>query len=232
MLDALGDLLHPYSETIGAVAGFVTCLQAISGAFLLNDIRKRGYADGFSAAPFLGGIVISILGYKLATIVNDIAMIRTNFVGVAINVVYLACFYVYSSEKTRPLVQKQTIYTILFAGTCLVYAMFEDPKNIEFRLGTLLTTILACLVGSPILSVGEIIRNKNASNLPFPIILSGTMVAFLWLTYGVSLKNKILIYQNAFLLILSAPQLMLCYMYPGPQTRKDNESEKLLKKQK
>ncbi|XP_055852737.1 sugar transporter SWEET1-like [Episyrphus balteatus] len=231
MLEALGDLLNPYSETIGAVAGIVTCLQAFSGAFLLNDIRKRGIADGFSAAPFLGGIVISLLGYKLSAIVNDIAMIRTNLIGVAINAVYLLCFYIYSSEKFRPVIRKQFVYASVFSAFCIAYASIEDPKHIEFRFGTLLTTLLACLVGSPMLGVGEIIRKKSAANLPFPIILCGTMVASLWLTYGISLKNQVLIYQNAFLLVLSAPQLLLCFIYPGPPIQ-DNEQEKLLKKKK
>lgn len=228
MLDTLGDILNPYSETIGTVASIVTCLQAFSGAFLLNDIRKRGFADGFSAIPFLGGIVISLLGFKLATIVNDVAMIRTNLIGIAINAIYSVCFYAYSSEKTRSLIQKQSACASLFAASCFVYASVEDPKYIELRLGALLTSILGCLVGSPILGIGQIIRKKNAENLPFPIILFGTMVALLWLTYGISLKNQVLIYQNAFLLLLSAPQLLLCFLYPGPLNRL--EDEKILKK--
>ncbi|XP_055904328.1 sugar transporter SWEET1-like [Eupeodes corollae] len=232
MLNTLGDLLGPYSETIGAVAGIVTCLQAFSGGFLINDIRKRGFADGFSAAPFLGGMVISILGYKLASIVNDTAMIRTNLIGLAINAIYMLCFYVYTSAETRPSIRKQIVWASVFSATCIAYASLEDPTQLEFRFGTLLTTLLACLVGSPMLGVGEIIRKKSAANLPFPIILCGTMVAALWLTYGISLKNQILIYQNAFLLLLSAPQLFLCFIYPGPPNNDETDSEKLLKKRK
>lgn len=57
-MDALGDLLEPYSAVIGQVAGIVTTLQFLSGFFLLNDIRKRGCSDVYPVAPFLGGIVL------------------------------------------------------------------------------------------------------------------------------------------------------------------------------
>lgn len=52
-------LLEPYKEVIGQVCGIVSIGQMLSGAFLLNDIRKRGKtgADD-SVVPFLGGAVL------------------------------------------------------------------------------------------------------------------------------------------------------------------------------
>lgn len=57
-MEQISEILQPYKETIGAVAGFVTALQMLSGAFLCNDIRKKGTAAGFSAIPFLGGLIL------------------------------------------------------------------------------------------------------------------------------------------------------------------------------
>lgn len=57
-MDALGDLLEPYSAAIGQVAGAITTLQFLSGFFLLNDIRKKGSSDVYPVGPFLGGIVL------------------------------------------------------------------------------------------------------------------------------------------------------------------------------
>lgn len=57
-MDALGDLLEPYSEEIAKFAGTVTCLQFLSGIVLLNDIRKKGSSDAYPPEPFLGGIVL------------------------------------------------------------------------------------------------------------------------------------------------------------------------------
>lgn len=57
-MEALGDLLAPYSDAIGKVAGAITTLQFLSGVFLLNDIRKKGSSDEYPPEPFLGGLVL------------------------------------------------------------------------------------------------------------------------------------------------------------------------------
>lgn len=57
-MDALSDLLAPYSDAIAKVAGTITTFQFLSGVFLLNDIRKRGRSDGYPPEPFLGGVVL------------------------------------------------------------------------------------------------------------------------------------------------------------------------------
>jgi solute carrier family 50 protein (sugar transporter) len=36
---------------------------------------------------------------------------------------------------------------------------------------------------------GDVIRTKCTKTLPFPLILSGTVVTFLWLLYGIIIKN-------------------------------------------
>ena len=36
---------------------------------------------------------------------------------------------------------------------------------------------------------GDVIRTKSTETLPFPLILSGTVVTFLWLLYGIIIKN-------------------------------------------
>lgn len=57
-MENISKILQPYKETIGNAAGIVTALQMLSGAFLCNDIRKRGSAIEFSAIPFLGGLIL------------------------------------------------------------------------------------------------------------------------------------------------------------------------------
>lgn len=223
MLDALGDILNPYSEAIGAVAGIVATLQSVSGAFFLNDIRKRGSADGFSAAPFILGIVISILVLQLSYIVGDTALIRTNITGLVINIVYMSIFFSYVSKEARPKILKQLGMAGAFAIACVTYAFFEDPAKIESRFGFLITAMFVCFVGAPLFSIPEIIKKKSAENLPFPMILSGSAMGFLWFLYAVSIKKRVLIYQNGFMLLLVLPQLLLCLIYPKTPIKNSNE---------
>lgn len=57
-MDVLSDILAPYSDAIAKFAGTVTCMQFLSGVFLLNDIRKKGSSDAYPPDPFLGGVVL------------------------------------------------------------------------------------------------------------------------------------------------------------------------------
>jgi len=96
----------------------------------------------------------------------------------------------------------------------IVYTFIEDPELIEFRYGILTTVLMLLLVASPFAQLvseeiflihqicradslllivsglqGEVIKTKSTETLPFPIILSGTVVCFLWFLHGVIIEN-------------------------------------------
>lgn len=120
-------------------------------------------------------------------------MIRVNFLGLAVNILYLCCFYFYTPNNNKTAVWGQLGIGGALSAAVLAYSNYEDPKLLEFRLGMLLTVCLFGLVASPYLSLGEIIKKKSTEGLPFPIILSGTIVSFLWLVYGIILNNGVMV---------------------------------------
>ncbi|XP_013101100.1 sugar transporter SWEET1 [Stomoxys calcitrans] len=214
-MEVLGDLLEPYSDEIAKFAGSITCLQFLSGVFLMNDIRKKGSSDAYPPDPFIGGVVLTILSLKLGTLMGDEAMIKVNVIGFAINVVFMVIFYWYASGPFKSKIWSKIGIASTFTMACLAYSNFEDPAKIEFRFGMLITAILVILVGMPLLSLGEIIEKKSTEGLPFPLILSGTIVAAAWAAYGISIRNDVVTYQNLFLLLLSSIQLSLFAIYPN-----------------
>ncbi|XP_067639994.1 sugar transporter SWEET1 [Eurosta solidaginis] len=214
-MEALGDLLAPYSDSLAKFAGTITTFQFMSGIFLLNDIRKKGCSDEYPPEPFLGGIVLSVLTLKMGTLMNDSAMIQVNILGFAINVVFLTIFYWYASNEYKMKIWSKIGIAGAFTVACLAYATFEDPKKIEFRFGMLITGILVFLVGSPLLHLNKIIEKKSTAGMPFPIILTGTMVTAAWMLYAISIRNPVMAYQNLFLFTLSSIQLSLFAIYPN-----------------
>lgn len=225
-MDALSEILAPYSEDIAKFAGTVTCLQFLSGIFLLNDIRKKGTSDSYPPDPFLGGIALCVLSLKLGTIMGDQAMIKVNVIGFGINVVFMVAFYWFASGPFKTKIWSKIGLTAIFLMTCLAYSNFEAADKIEFRFGMLITAILVYLVGSPLLNLGEIIEKKSTEGLPFPIILAGTIVCASWALYGLSIKNTVLVFQNLFLLLLSSIQLSLFAIYPStPASKKVAKSK-------
>ncbi|XP_005184192.1 sugar transporter SWEET1 [Musca domestica] len=224
-MDALSDILAPYSDDIAKFAGSVTCLQFLSGVFLLNDIRKKKSSDTYPADPFLGGIVLTILSLKMGALMGDEAMIKVNVIGFAINVIFMVVFYWYASEAGRSKIWSKIGMYFTFTLGCLAYANFEDPAKIEFRFGMLITAILVMLVGMPLLNLGKIIETKSTEGLPFPLILSGTIVAASWAAYGISIRNQIVAYQNLFLFFLSFVQLSLFAIYPTNPTEQKKPAD-------
>lgn len=124
---------------------------------------------------------------------NDAAMINTNLIGLVINFVFLAGFYFYASSGKKGGIWKQVGYSSVFLLATTAYANFEDPTKVEFRLGMLITGILVWLVGSPLLHLPKIIEKKSTEGMPFPIILSGNLVAVSWMLYAISIKNTVMV---------------------------------------
>ncbi|XP_058464601.1 sugar transporter SWEET1 [Malaya genurostris] len=225
-MEPLAVALDPFKDTIGLTAAAITVLQFFSGVFVLNDIRKKGNTDGFSAGPFLGGTVFCLLNIQFGQMLQDAAMIKVNFIGLALNVVYVCVFYLYSAGSAKTKVWGQIGIAGAIVVGILSYVQYEDPKLVEFRFGLIVTAILLLLVGMPLLGLGEILKNKSTEGLPFPIILAGSIVSLAWLLYGVVLRSNFLVIQNLLALALGLVQLALFAIFPSTPTKRKTKSDK------
>ncbi|CAH2990947.1 unnamed protein product [Chilo suppressalis] len=223
-MDALADILMPFKETIGSIAAIVTIGQMFSGCFLCWDIYKQGSTRGVGIMPFLGGLVMSVLNLKFGYILRDDTMIQVNFVGLALNIVYLLIFFNYTTQKVK--VWAQTGLAGAVSAALIAYANAEDPKLVENRFGMIITAFMFYLIASPLFDLKEIIKNKSTEGMPFPIILSGTVVTFMWLLYGITLRNTFIVLQNIVAFILCAVQLSLFVIYPAkPKTSEKTKTK-------
>ncbi|CAH2086886.1 unnamed protein product [Euphydryas editha] len=166
----------------------------------------------------------SVLNLKFGFILRDDTVIQVNFFGLALNIIYVMIFYQYSEQKGQ--VWKNVGIAGAFGAAIIGYAEMEDPKLVENRLGAIITAFMFFLISSPLFHLKHIIRNKSTEGMPFPIIFSGTIVTFMWLLYGIILKNKFLILQNIVAFILCAFQLGLFVVYPSKPKEKSKAKAK------
>lgn len=226
-MEALAVTLEPYKDHIGMTAAAITVLQFFSGVLVVNDIRKRGNTEGFSAGPFLGGTVFCLLNIQFGQMLQDAAMIQVNFIGLALNIVYVCAFYLYTVGPAKTKVWGQIGVAGAVVAGILSYVQYEDPKLVEFRFGVILTIILLLLIGMPLLGLGEILKKKSTEGLPFPIIFAGTLVSLSWLLYGVVLRNDFIVVQNVIALALCLVQLALFAIFPSkPAGKKSTQPAK------
>ncbi|XP_028038152.1 sugar transporter SWEET1 [Bombyx mandarina] len=226
-MDALADILQPYKEIVGSIAAFVTIGQMFSGSFICWDIYKQGSTRGIGIMPFLGGVVMTILNLQYGYILRDDTMIQVNMFGLALNIIYVMIYFNYSQQKVK--VWAQIGLAGAVSAALIGYAQTEDPKLVETRFGTIITAFMFYLIASPLFGLKEIIQNKSTEGMPFPIILSGTVVTFMWLLYGIILRNKFLVVQNVVALVLCASQLSLFVIYPSKPKGKDKSKVKAKK---
>ncbi|KAJ8676072.1 hypothetical protein QAD02_011858 [Eretmocerus hayati] len=213
--------LEDYKDVVGNVAFVMTMAHMLSGTLICKDIYKKGSSRGFDPMPFIGGIGMCILMLRYALIVKDPAMININLFGITINIVCMAIYYLYDPDKVTTLTTlgKATAFVAMILG----YAQVEHEDYLEHRYGMLTTALFLMLIASPLMHLGEIIRTKSTAMLPFPLIFMGTIVAFLWLLYGLIINNSFIIFQNAIGFSLSFVQLSLFAIYPCTPVNEDEK---------
>lgn len=223
-MDALSDALQPYKEIVGNIAAIVTVGQMFSGSFICWDIYKQGGTKGIGIVPFLGGIVMSVFNLKYGYILRDDTMIQVNLFGLALNIIYTLIYFQYTHEKMK--VWGQIGISGAISAAFIAYSEMEDPALVENRLGMIITVFMFVLIASPLFDLGNIIKKQSTEGMPFPIILSGTVVTFAWLVYGIILRNKFLLIQNLVAVALCAAQLSLFVIYPSKSKGKDAKDKK------
>lgn len=70
----------------------------------------------------------------------------------------------------------------------------------------------------------RVLREKSTAGWPVPIIISGTVISFMWLLHGIVNRENFVIFQNAIVVLMSAIQLVFIAMYPATATPKAKKS--------
>lgn len=216
--------LEDYKEIVGSAAGVVTILQCFAPAFLCKDIIKKGSTSGVDPLPFIGGITMCILMLQHGIILKDPAMIPVNIFGIALNISYFFCYFYYCKE--RNVLMSSVSKAVVLVAVLIAYANWESKENVEYRFGMIVTVLMLSLIGAPLMSLGEIIRKKDTSSLPFPLIVSGSLVTSLWLLYGMCIHNVFVQIQNLVALSLCLIQLSLFVIFPSRPPAEDKKKSK------
>lgn len=91
---------------------------------------------------------------RFGMIINDSPTVKVNLIGVAISVVYVCFFYMYTNNvKDKTLAWAQTGYAGAFIAAIFAYTLVENPKDLPMRYGLLLSAVVFYLVGSPLLGL-------------------------------------------------------------------------------
>ncbi|CAH1979507.1 unnamed protein product [Acanthoscelides obtectus] len=214
------DALEPYTDVVAQVASIVTIAHMFTGVLLCRDIYNKKSTQGTPAMPFIGGIAMGAMVLKHGLILNDTAMLQVNTVGIILNLAYIGVYYHYSKDKYNEVLRPLGI-AVAIVSVVIGYAHVESADKVEFRYGMVVTILMLMLLGAPLLDVRNIIEKKDASSIIFSLTVMAALVTFLWLLYGLVIKNAFIIFQNGVGFTLCSIQLFLLFLYGKPADHSD-----------
>ncbi|XP_038215827.1 sugar transporter SWEET1-like [Zerene cesonia] len=223
-METLSNLLQPYKHIVATTAETVTMLQMFSGVFMCWDIYKQKSTKGNDIMPFLFGLIMSVLNLNYGLILKDPSMVQVNFFGLVLNVGYLSVYAKYE-QNPAPMWKKIGVACVISA-VVIIYTQLENPELVGHRFGIFMMTFMMFMIGQSLYGLKDVIKNKCTEGMPFPIILSGTVVCFSWLLHAIILNNQMLAIQNLLIFALFAFQLSFFFIYPSRKEESIDIKEK------
>lgn len=126
---------------------------------------------------------------KYALLAGERTVILVNTIGASLFLCYTIIYYIFTVNKTT------TIRQFLIVLLILMSSIFYTKYTPNYDEATRVMGITCCVIGviffaSPLIMLAHVVRTKNSYSLPFPIISSSFVVAFLWLIYGILIDDK------------------------------------------
>jgi len=187
----------------------------LTGIAICRSIKNRGSTEGISAVPFALCSVSCFFWLRYGLLKNDKTVILINVIGLTLELLYMVYYYVKTIRK-GPLNQ-MIMLALGVCGAMLFYIDLVSPplaKSVA-HLGLMCTILNILNFGAPLASVKEVIRAKNAGNLPLPLIVANLVVAFEWFLYGYLIDDIYMTFPNVIGIMLSFVQLSLFVIYPA-----------------
>lgn len=221
-------VLEAYSRNISAFASFATIPLLLSPSIICREFIKKGSADHVRPFIFVSGIIRSVVFLQFGIVSQLKALVRIHSFGLALYVIYSVLYYNYCKDK-KPL-QNSFGKAIAFLSLLLGYVNFRPDSFIAIYFEHIATLVHLSLLAMPLTNLKNVIRTKSTAGMPFPIIFCAHLVSVLWLFFGFSVNNKILISQMLIGSIITGIQLSLFIIYPSKSSvavrEKANSSKK------
>lgn len=159
----------------------------------MRQVWNAGSTLNFHISTYAFALLNQSVNLWYATIRKDPALMAHRFFGVLFNAFYVYTFLTYcppgrSSDFRKTVLRSLALFVLVAVDVQVVLPLagYGGPSgpayftNIAF-FGALTGIGLAA---GPLATVGEVLRNKDASSLPFPFLSMVTLQCIAWTLYG------------------------------------------------
>ncbi|KAG8178697.1 hypothetical protein JTE90_011623 [Oedothorax gibbosus] len=209
---------------VGNFALVCTVASNFTGIPICLGFFKNGSTSNISVVPFLAGVTCSSLWLMYGILLGDGTMKAVNSICVLLQISYAISYFINTYSKERA----QRLISIVAAFLLAVYAYgfhIADEPTAKITFGYLASLGSIAAFGSPLVSLGEVIRSKSSETLPFTVIFSSFIVGSSWFYYGILVENSFIQVPNLIGAILSAIQLGLIAIYPSKKSKEYSKAD-------
>ena len=181
------DSYHPVFEKILRVAGpvFFLCMQ-VASINVSRRILEAQSSLGLSVLPFLSMFTNCLVWVCYGFLRNDYTLLVPNGCGVTVGL-YCSCVFHYYCHDKKPFILYGV--SLLLICTAVYFASIRD----EYHLGVMGCSLATILMGSPLATLGTVIRDRSTATLPLWPSVFTWMNAFSWSLYGHLIAKDIMV---------------------------------------
>ena len=173
-------------------------------------IYKNGSVNNLSPIPFLSMLVNGVYWSLYGDMKGDNTVFVPNFSSVIVGLVCVIIYHIYSKYGIK------TSYYLISLGL-VILAIIYKTYNLPNILGYIGVVMAVLLMGSPLATLGTVLKEKSTAALPFYPSLMTFFNALSWSLYGLLVSKDPLIYgPNLLGLLLAIVQLLLFVIFGFP----------------
>ena len=215
------------TRTIAPILGFLLAnVMFFASLPELQKYRKMNAWGTLNSHPY-PIVVCNCIGWMMyGSVIKDYWVFVSNFPGLLVSVyaLMIALTLNAQNEKKRRELEKMVLVSCAFLsvmGFILGVVMHGDEKEGKkrFASGIFCNVVLAIYYASPLSEMRQIIAERDASSLYWPMSVAITVNGFSWAAYGFALKDWFLVSPNMFGGVLGVVQLTFLATF-GKNTKK------------
>ncbi|KAK4354559.1 hypothetical protein RND71_026753 [Anisodus tanguticus] len=215
---------------VGVIGNFISLVLFLSPLPTFVRIWKKKSVEQFSPAPYLATFVNCglwvLYGIPLVH-PHSILVVTINGTGLAIEVVYLTLFLLYSERNKRMKVSLIIVGEIIFLASLaiIVLTLVQTHKKRSTIVGSICIAGNILMYASPLAVMKLVITSKSVEFMPFFLSLFSVLNGVSWTTYALIRLDAFILVPNSMGTALGLAQLLLYAMYYKSTKRQNAERQ-------
>mmetsp|Transcript_12371 Transcript_12371/g.18131 ORF Transcript_12371/g.18131 Transcript_12371/m.18131 type:complete len:275 (+) Transcript_12371:180-1004(+) len=181
-------------------------LASVKTAYGIHKAKSTG---NLSPLPFTSLVVNCFVWTLYGILRKDLTVLVPNAYGIVMGLIGVVTYQNYSQQLHTKL------YTAAMIISATAYKLFLN-KN-PSRIGLIGCSLAVILSGSPLATVGTVLKDKSTAALPFLTSFATWLNAFCWLSYGILVAHDVMIFgPNGMGFALASIQMVMFVLFGLP----------------